>query len=184
VLASDDPGVYGYLDLSFDFFEAAMSFGLDLPAFKKLAMNSFNYSGLDAVTVGQGLALWQKKWNTFIDATKAEACKPAGAVLTAPVRLALLLAMPLLVLIRRARFAFRTRRSSISCSRIWGRSARRRWSRSPEATSRLASDRPCLLCAACSYHELLWFVGSPASATRSSASSARTASRSPVCRSA
>jgi hypothetical protein len=86
VIASDDPGVYGYLDLSYDFFEAAMSFGLDLPAFKKLAQNSFNYSALDAASVASGLALWQKKWDTFVTGAAADACKPNGPVLSYPNR--------------------------------------------------------------------------------------------------
>lgn len=76
VLASDDPGVYGYLHLSFDFFEAALSFGLELNAFKKLINNSFAYSALSGSQQARGIDLWTAKWRTFIADTKAVACAP------------------------------------------------------------------------------------------------------------
>ena len=42
--SSDDPGLYGYVDLSFDFYEALMSFGLDMQALKQTINNTFTYS--------------------------------------------------------------------------------------------------------------------------------------------
>ena len=85
MLASDDPGVYGYLDLSFDFFEAAMSFGLDLAAFKQLAINSFNFSGLDPANVNNGMAMWNKKWTKFIADAKNAACAANSPIFSAQV---------------------------------------------------------------------------------------------------
>lgn len=70
IVSNDDPGFWGALALSFDFYEAfvgIMSSKADLRALKQLALNSISYSSLnesEKVTVSD---IWCRKWHLFIN---------------------------------------------------------------------------------------------------------------------
>jgi len=64
VIGSDDPGTMGYDNITTDWYEIFMAWGLDLADLKTIAINSLNYSGmsptekLDAI-----LNKWTPMWN-------------------------------------------------------------------------------------------------------------------------
>lgn len=69
VISSDDPAMFGSSGLSYDFYEAFVGFGgmrSNLGSLKELAMNSIRYSSLTPKQKEEALALWQKKWDTFV----------------------------------------------------------------------------------------------------------------------
>jgi len=63
---SDDPSVYGYDGLSYDFWTAFVFWELDVKALKKLVFNSINYSSLNDNEKKQSLAYLNKEWDNFI----------------------------------------------------------------------------------------------------------------------
>lgn len=63
---SDDPSVYGYDGLSYDFWVAFVYWELDVKALKKLVFNSINYSSLDKNQKKEAVAYLNKKWNDFV----------------------------------------------------------------------------------------------------------------------
>lgn len=70
VISNDDPGLWGAKGLSYDFYEAfmaLMSRHADLRSLKQLALNSFLYSSLNDSETEQALALWQNKWQAFVE---------------------------------------------------------------------------------------------------------------------
>ena len=67
VISSDDPGLFDYTGLSYDFWEAAMAWRLDLRALKKLSSNSITYSSLDAGEKKEAFAYWSAQWDAFIE---------------------------------------------------------------------------------------------------------------------
>jgi len=72
VVAPDDPGVWGALPLSHDFYAAALAFGgrhADLPFLKQLAINSIEYSSLDAKRKSALFSMWEAQWDSWITAT-------------------------------------------------------------------------------------------------------------------
>ena len=75
VLSSDDPSIFGYQGLTYDFWEAYMAWGFDLRTLKKLALNSLTYTGMDQQEKAEAIALWRQKWNTWIEAVYAETKK-------------------------------------------------------------------------------------------------------------
>ncbi|HPQ67965.1 MAG TPA: hypothetical protein PKW95_02475 [bacterium] len=75
VLSSDDPSIFGYRGLTYDFWEAYMAWGFDLRTLKKLALNSLTYTGMDQQEKAEAIARWQEKWNIWIEAIYAEATK-------------------------------------------------------------------------------------------------------------
>lgn len=64
---SDDPGIFDYNGLSYDFWSICLAWELDLKAIKKLAMNSLIYSSLSEQEKKVALAQWQKKWDQFVE---------------------------------------------------------------------------------------------------------------------
>jgi adenosine deaminase CECR1 len=66
-LSSDDPGIFGNDGLSYDFWEAAMSWELGLAELKRLARNSIEYSAMTRPERKRALRAWEAKWKTFID---------------------------------------------------------------------------------------------------------------------
>jgi len=65
-ISSDDPAIFGYNGLSYDYWSILLAWQLDLQAIKKLAMNSLSYSSLPEANKEQALAYWQTQWNQFI----------------------------------------------------------------------------------------------------------------------
>ncbi|NIF06594.1 adenosine kinase [Chryseobacterium sp. Tr-659] len=66
---SDDPSVYGYDGLSYDFWAAFVYWELDMKALKKLVFNSINYSSLNDNERKQALVYLNKEWDHFIQKT-------------------------------------------------------------------------------------------------------------------
>lgn len=63
---SDDPSVYGYEGLSYDFWTAFVYWELDVKALKKLVFNSINYSSLNEKEKEKALNHLNTQWNDFI----------------------------------------------------------------------------------------------------------------------
>lgn len=67
---SDDPSFWGALPLTHDFYLAFLGIASakqDLRTIKKLILNSFEFSSLDAGQLARAKAIWQKKWDAFIE---------------------------------------------------------------------------------------------------------------------
>jgi adenosine deaminase CECR1 len=66
VLASDDPLVFGNDGLTYDFWEAFMSWDLGLRALKKLARNSLEYSSVSCDEKVAAIERWSRRWDDWI----------------------------------------------------------------------------------------------------------------------
>lgn len=69
-ISSDDPSVYGYEGLSYDFWVAFVYWELDVKALKKLVFNSINYSSLNAGEKKQAVEYLNKQWTDFVQKAK------------------------------------------------------------------------------------------------------------------
>ncbi|CAF0983957.1 unnamed protein product, partial [Brachionus calyciflorus] len=74
VIAGDDPGSFGYNDLTVDFYLAYMAWGLDLYDLKIIASNSIRYSLITNESKIIGFEKFNKLWDNFIDKTYENAC--------------------------------------------------------------------------------------------------------------
>ena len=74
VLAGDDPGSFGYNQLTVDFYLATMAWGLNLADLKQFAWNSIQYSSLPDNRKTEGFRKWENQWNLFIDSSYTSAC--------------------------------------------------------------------------------------------------------------
>jgi adenosine deaminase CECR1 len=72
VIAADDPGVFGYNGLSYDWWAALVAFQLDLKSLKQLCENSLNYSGLEGDELEDALGRWQLSWDAWVQRWLAE----------------------------------------------------------------------------------------------------------------
>lgn len=63
---SDDPGVYGYEGLGYDFWVAFLYWELDIKALKKLVYNSINYSSLNEKEKKEAILYLDKQWTDFV----------------------------------------------------------------------------------------------------------------------
>jgi len=63
---SDDPSVYGYTGLSYDFWTTLVYWELDLKALKKLVFNSIQYSSLNDNEKKKATAYLNQQWNDFV----------------------------------------------------------------------------------------------------------------------
>lgn len=63
---SDDPGVFGYEGLSYDFWMAYLNWDLTLRDLKKLTFNSISFSTLNPSEKKQALKNLQKEWNGWV----------------------------------------------------------------------------------------------------------------------
>ncbi|RQO37556.1 adenosine kinase [Chryseobacterium sp. KBW03] len=66
---SDDPSVYGYNGLSYDFWAAMVYWELDVKALKKLVFNSVNYSSLNDNEKKKAVTYLNQQWNDFVQKT-------------------------------------------------------------------------------------------------------------------
>ena len=67
VLASDDPGMFYTKGLSYDFYVAVLAWDLNLADIKQFCINSVNHSGGTGEERQKLKALWQNKWDNFIN---------------------------------------------------------------------------------------------------------------------
>lgn len=65
-ISNDDPGVFGYNGLGYDFWSVFMAWELDLRAIKKLVFNSIDYSSLTKAEKEISLRELNKRWNQFV----------------------------------------------------------------------------------------------------------------------
>lgn len=73
VVSADDPGTWGAVALSHDFYEAFMALGgakADLRFLKQLAINSIRYSSLQEDDKAKLMTMWVGKWDEFIATMK------------------------------------------------------------------------------------------------------------------
>ncbi|TZF99279.1 adenosine kinase (plasmid) [Chryseobacterium panacisoli] len=68
-ISSDDPSVYGYTGLSYDFWVALVYWELDVKALKKLVFNSINYSSLNENEKKKAVTYLNLQWNDFVQKT-------------------------------------------------------------------------------------------------------------------
>ncbi|MEK6480357.1 hypothetical protein WJR50_22630 [Catalinimonas sp. 4WD22] len=66
-ISTDDPAIFGYNGLSYDYWSILLAWQLDLQAIKKLAMNSLIYSSLPDEEKDKSLEHWEEQWNEFIN---------------------------------------------------------------------------------------------------------------------
>ncbi len=66
-ISSDDPAVFGYKGLSYDFWLVFTAWELDLRAIKKLVFNSITYSSLNDDSKKMALQNLTKDWDNFIE---------------------------------------------------------------------------------------------------------------------
>lgn len=65
-LNPDDPAIYGYQGVTFDFWEACVAWNLNLKAMKILCYYSLEYSALSETEKLQRKAIWTDQWQQFI----------------------------------------------------------------------------------------------------------------------
>ena len=65
-ISNDDPGVFGYNGLGYDFWSVFIAWELDLRAIKKLVFNSIEYSSLSKNEKEISLKELHKRWNKFV----------------------------------------------------------------------------------------------------------------------
>lgn len=63
---SDDPGVFGYDGLSYDFWMAYLNWDLTVKDLKKLIFNSIEFSSLNSSEKQKAKLHLQKEWTVFV----------------------------------------------------------------------------------------------------------------------
>ena len=74
VIAGDDPGSFGYNDLTVDYYLAFMSWGLNLYDFREIANNSIRYSSLNYAEKLNGYNKFNSLWFQFVNTTYDRIC--------------------------------------------------------------------------------------------------------------
>lgn len=69
VFGGDDPGSFGYNELTLEFYLSYMAWGLNLADMKQIALNSITYSTLPDDMIQLGYTKFNKKWDEFISNT-------------------------------------------------------------------------------------------------------------------
>ncbi len=67
VISSDDPLIFDYQGLSYDFWSVTLAWELDLAALKKLTRNSIEYAALTEEEKAQAMKVWEQRWGEFVD---------------------------------------------------------------------------------------------------------------------
>ena len=76
VINPDDPSFFGYDEVTVDWYEAYMAWGLNLGDLKHLAINSLNHSGMTQSEKVQAIEdKWRPMWDKYIEEKMSEACK-------------------------------------------------------------------------------------------------------------
>ena len=66
-ISSDDPQIFDYTGLSYDFWSAYMAWNLDLAQMKKLAVNSITYSGMSDTEIQTALTYFNSAWDKWVE---------------------------------------------------------------------------------------------------------------------
>jgi len=66
-ISPDDPAIFGYQGVSFDYWVAIMAWDMSLADVKKCIVNSIEYSSLALPEKSKLMKKWQKKWSKFIE---------------------------------------------------------------------------------------------------------------------
>jgi len=66
VISSDDPMIFDYRGLSYDFWSVFLAWELDLAALKKLSRNSLEYAAFTEPEKQKALENWDKRWRAFV----------------------------------------------------------------------------------------------------------------------
>lgn len=80
VIASDDPGVFGYEGLTLDWWTATTAWRLNLRSLKALALNSLRYSALRGAAKDSAVVRLHRDWASFIDRSVSGIAAPAAVV--------------------------------------------------------------------------------------------------------
>ncbi len=72
VISSDDPLIFDYEGLSYDFWSVFLAWELDLASLKKLTRNSIEYAALTDAEKEKAMAIWEKRWADFVEETLKE----------------------------------------------------------------------------------------------------------------
>lgn len=68
-ISSDDPLIFDYHGLSYDYWSIFLAWELDLASLKKLSLNGIMYSSLTEKEKVQALKVWEQRWAAFVDKT-------------------------------------------------------------------------------------------------------------------
>jgi adenosine deaminase CECR1 len=66
VIANDDPGVFGYTGLTYDWWAVTIAWYLDLRSLKTLAKNSLLFSVLNPTEKAASIEQWEREWNAYL----------------------------------------------------------------------------------------------------------------------
>lgn len=66
VLCNDDPGVFGYTGVTYDWWAVTMAWYLDIRSLKTLAKNSFLFSALNQTEKASSIENWEREWNAYL----------------------------------------------------------------------------------------------------------------------
>jgi adenosine deaminase CECR1 len=72
VISSDDPLIFNYQGLSYDFWEVFLAWELDLRSMKLLALNSLKYSALDDAEREKAMNYFNRNWDLFVEGALVE----------------------------------------------------------------------------------------------------------------
>lgn len=67
VISSDDPLIFDYEGLSYDFWSIFLAWELDLASLKKLTRNGIEYAALTDVEKEKAMLVWEKRWEEFVE---------------------------------------------------------------------------------------------------------------------
>lgn len=68
-ISSDDPLIFDYAGLSYDFWSIYLAWELDLRQIKQLCRNSLTYSALNEAEKARAFGIWEARWKQFIEKT-------------------------------------------------------------------------------------------------------------------
>ena len=74
VIAGDDPGSFGYNELTVDYYQVFMAWGLTLADLKEIANNSITYSTIPHEKRLKGFEKFEREWDQYIDFMYMRAC--------------------------------------------------------------------------------------------------------------